>query len=94
MKGLQVAPAELEGILLSHPQIADAAVVGVADEWAGEIPKAFVVLKSGGMAEKDVHDFVSSKVAKHKQLKGGVVFVDAIPKSTSGKILRRLLQEC
>lgn len=93
MKGLQVAPAELEGILLSHPMIADAAVVGVADEWAGEVPKAFVVGKSGDVSEKDVQEFVSTKVAEHKQLKGGVVFLDAIPKSPSGKILRRLLKE-
>ena len=93
MKGLQVAPAELEGILLSHPQIADVAVVGVDDEWAGEVPKAFVVLKSGDVSETEIHDFMSSKVAEHKQLKGGVSFVDAIPKSPSGKILRRLLKE-
>lgn len=93
VKGLQVAPAELEGILLSHPMIADAAVVGVADEWAGEVPKAFVVGKSGDVSEKDVQEFVSSKVAEHKQLKGGVVFLDAIPKSPSGKILRRFLKE-
>ena len=93
VKGLQVAPAELEGTLLSHPEITDAAVVGVADEWAGEVPKAFVVCKSSDVSEIEVQEFMSLKVAKHKQLKGGVVFVDAIPKSPSGKILRRLLKE-
>ena len=93
MKGFQVAPAELEGLLLTHPQIADCAVVGVADERAGEVPRAFVVRKSKDVSEQDVENFIASKVAKHKHLKGGVVFVDAVPKSPSGKILRRLLRE-
>jgi acyl-CoA synthetase (AMP-forming)/AMP-acid ligase II len=93
VKGFQVAPAELEGLLLTHPQIADCAVVGVADERAGEVPRAFVVRKSKDVSEQDVENFVASKVSKHKHLKGGVVFVDAVPKSPSGKILRRLLRE-
>ena len=93
MKGFQVAPAELEGLLLTHPQIADCAVVGVADERAGEVPRAFVVRKSKDVSEQDVENFVSSKMSKHKHLKGGVVFVDAVPKSPSGKILRRLLRD-
>jgi acyl-CoA synthetase (AMP-forming)/AMP-acid ligase II len=93
VKGFQVAPAELEGLLLTHPQIADCAVVGVADERAGEVPRAFVVRKSKDVSEQDVENFVASKVSKHKHLKGGVVFVDAVPKSPSGKILRRLLRD-
>ena len=92
VKGFQVAPAELEGVLLTHPQVADCAVVGVSDERSGEVPKAFVVRKSPDVSEKDIDRFVSSKVSAHKHLKGGVVFVDSIPKSPSGKILRRLLK--
>ena len=93
VKGFQVAPAELEGVLLTHPQVADCAVVGVPDERSGEVPKAFVVRKSPDVSEKDLDKFVSSKVSAHKHLKGGVVFVDSIPKSPSGKILRRLLRD-
>ena len=93
VKGFQVAPAELEGVLLTHPQVADCAVVGVSDERSGEVPKAFVVCKSPDVSEKDLDRFVSSKVSAHKHLKGGVVFVDSIPKSNAGKILRRQLRE-
>jgi acyl-CoA synthetase (AMP-forming)/AMP-acid ligase II len=92
VKGYQVAPAELEGVLLEHPQIADCAVVGVADERLGEVPKAFVVCKSKNVSENNITTFVAAKLSKHKHLKGGVVFVDSIPKSPSGKILRRLLR--
>ena len=92
VKGFQVAPAELEGVLLTHPQVADCAVVGVSDDRSGEVPKAFVIRKSRNVSEKDIDRFVSSKVSAHKYLKGGVVFVDSIPKSPSLKILRRLLK--
>ena len=93
MKGLQVAPAELEGLLLTHPHIADCAVVGVSDGRVGEVPKAFVVRKSKNVSEYNITSFIASKLSKHKHLKGGVVFVDSIPKSPSGKILRRLLRK-
>ena len=72
VKGFQVAPAELEGVLLTHPQVADCAVVGMPDERSGEVPKAFVVRKSPDVSEKDLDRFVSSKVSAHKHLKGGV----------------------
>ena len=86
-KGFQVAPAELEALLLTHPQIADAAVIGLPDEEAGEIPAAYVVLKAGQDATAaDIQSFVAEKVASYKQIRR-LTFVDAIPKSASGKIL-------
>ena len=93
VKGLQVAPAELEALLVTHEKIADAAVIGVADERLGEAPKAYVVKKDSNLQERDVEEYVAGRVAKHKHLVGGVEFVDAIPKSASGKILRRLLRQ-
>jgi acyl-CoA synthetase (AMP-forming)/AMP-acid ligase II len=90
-KGLQVAPAELEAILLSHPAVADAAVIPSQDEEAGEVPKAFVVLKSRATAE-DITTFVAQRVAPHKRIRK-LTFIDAIPKAASGKILRRVLIE-
>lgn len=90
-KGLQIAPAELEAVLLSHPAVADAAVIGRADEEAGEVPKAFVVLKAPVTAE-EILDFVAEKVAPYKRIRKLEV-VDQIPKSASGKILRRILIE-
>ena len=92
-KGYQVPPAELEALLLSHDAIADAAVIPVPDEDAGEIPKAYVVRKPDhDLSEQDVMDFVASRVAAYKKVRL-VAFTDAIPKSASGKILRRLLVE-
>uniref|UniRef100_A0A0K0EX63 Acyl-CoA synthetase family member 2, mitochondrial (inferred by orthology to a human protein) n=1 Tax=Strongyloides venezuelensis TaxID=75913 RepID=A0A0K0EX63_STRVS len=93
VKGLQVAPAELEDILLSHPKIDDCAVIGVSDEEAGELPKAYIVSNDKNLKEKDVYDFVAEKVAHYKHLKGGIEFINEIPKSPAGKILRRILRE-
>lgn len=92
-KGYQVPPAELEALLLSHPQIADAAVVGVRDADGEEVPKAFVVRQADGdsLSEDDVMDFVGEKVAPHKKVRA-VQFIEAIPKSASGKILRKDLR--
>jgi acyl-CoA synthetase (AMP-forming)/AMP-acid ligase II len=90
-KGMQVAPAELEALLLTHPQISDAAVIGIADEEAGEVPKAFVVL-SGKLSEDDIKSYVAERVAPHKRVRF-VEVVETIPKSASGKILRRMLKE-
>ena len=89
-KAMQVAPAELEALLLAHPLITDAAVVGKPDEEAGEIPYAFVVA-SEDLTPEAVMDFVAGQVAPHKRLKG-VEFIDEIPKAASGKILRRALK--
>jgi acyl-CoA synthetase (AMP-forming)/AMP-acid ligase II len=72
-KGLQVAPAELEAVLLSHEKIADCAVIGIEDEMAGELPRAWVVLKEkGSMSEAEIAKFVEGNVAQHKRLRGGV----------------------
>lgn len=90
VKGFQVAPAELEEILRSHPDITDAAVVGVAHEKNGEAPRAFVIKRpESQVTAEDVQDFVSKKVADYKKLEGGVQFIDEIPKNATGKILRR-----
>jgi acyl-CoA synthetase (AMP-forming)/AMP-acid ligase II len=88
-KGRQVAPAELEAVLLSHPAVADAAVIPSPDEKAGEVPIAFVVLKQSASPE-EIINFVTERVAAHKRIRR-VEFVDEIPKSPAGKILRRLL---
>jgi 4-coumarate--CoA ligase len=94
-KGNQVAPAELEALLISHPNINDAAVIGIQDDsQATEVPRAYVVKKPDTeVTAKEVADFVKNNLASHKQLRGGVVFVDEIPKSPSGKILRREIRE-
>jgi acyl-CoA synthetase (AMP-forming)/AMP-acid ligase II len=92
-KAFQVAPAELEAVLLTHPSIADAAVIPSPDEEAGEVPKAFVVVKEGQAVTVDeVLGFVASRVAPYKKVRR-VEFIAQIPKSPSGKILRRLLVE-
>jgi 4-coumarate--CoA ligase len=95
VNGLQVAPAELEAVLLEHESVADAAVVGVSlhsEEW----PRAYVVLKEGlqgRVAPQDIQSWIKTHVAKHKWLAGGVAFVNEIPKSASGKILRKIMRE-
>jgi acyl-CoA synthetase (AMP-forming)/AMP-acid ligase II len=93
--GRQVAPAELEALLLQHPAIADAAVIAAPDEKAGEVPKAFVVLKNDVYDDEpgqEIMDFVAARVAPYKRIRS-VEFVSEIPKSPAGKILRRLLKE-
>ncbi|KAI1392337.1 acetyl-CoA synthetase-like protein [Hypoxylon trugodes] len=99
VKGHQVAPAELEAHLLSHPHVNDCTVIPVPDEGSGEVPKAFVV-KSASAASKsdeevsrDIYKWVEEHKARYKWLKGGIEFIDAVPKSPSGKILRRLLKD-
>ena len=92
-KGFQVPPAELEALLLTHPAIGDAAVIGIPDQEAGELPKAFIVLKPGqSLTDTDVMEFVGEHVASYKRIRI-VEFTEEIPKSASGKILRRLLRD-
>jgi 4-coumarate--CoA ligase len=97
--GFQVPPAELEGYLSSHPLVDDVAVVGVDSQILGtEVPRAYVVRKGGMSAIKpsdsqEIVEWMNKKVANHKKLRGGVKFVDVVPKSVSGKILRRVLKE-
>jgi acyl-CoA synthetase (AMP-forming)/AMP-acid ligase II len=92
-KGFQVPPAELEALLLTHPAVADAAVVGLPDDEAGEIPVAHVVLRPGAEATtEEIQAYVAGQVAHYKQVRR-VIITDAIPKSASGKILRRILRD-
>lgn len=92
-KGLQVAPAELEGLLSSHPAVTDAAVIGIPANGT-EVPLAFVVKAPGAdVSAEDLANFVKDRVSSHKQLRGGVKFVDVVPRSPSGKILRRQLRQ-
>ncbi|EWG55719.1 hypothetical protein FVEG_13670 [Fusarium verticillioides 7600] len=98
VKGHQVAPAELESHLLTHPAVSDCAVIQVPDTRAGEVPKAFVVKanqtsQSDEDIARDIERYVAEHKARYKWLKGGVEFVDMIPKSPTGKILRRKLRD-
>jgi len=102
-KGFQVSPAELESVLLEHPDIADVAIIGIdSKEEATELPRAYVVhadptsLKGDARKiefGKSVQEWIKPRVARHKFLKGGVVVIDVIPKSAAGKILRRELRD-
>lgn len=97
-EGFPVPPAELEGLLIGHEEVADVCVIGVEDrELATEVPRAYVVLKAGSEASdakaQELADWLSKQVAPHKKLRGGVRFVDKVPKSPSGKILRRIMRD-
>lgn len=122
VKGFQVAPAELEGHLIDHPSVAEVGVIGVPDEYAGELPLAFIVLRQQaaeeiknnpgatsslkteifrvsacvacmGVYADSWNQFVMDAKSRYKWLDGGIEFVDSIPKSPSGKILRRTLRD-
>ena len=95
--GFQVPPAELEGLLISHPMVNDVAVIGIYNkDQATEVPRAYIVpapgVEGSPKSAQDIMQWLQAKVANHKRLRGGVRFVDEIPKSASGKILRRLLK--
>jgi long-chain acyl-CoA synthetase len=93
VSGFQVAPAEIEGVLLGHPDVVDCAVFGVADERAGEVPVAAIQLEPGsGVTPGELQDLVSDALATYKRLQH-VVIVDAIPRTPSGKVLRRTLRD-
>lgn len=99
VRGFQVAPPELESVLLSHPYIVDAGVIGVKDPVDKDVehPRAFVVKRqvpeSESLDEKAIKEYCASRLARFKELTGGVRFLDAIPKNASGKILKRILRE-
>ncbi|KAK4503611.1 hypothetical protein PRZ48_004526 [Zasmidium cellare] len=94
VRGFQCAPAEIEGVLLQHPGVADVAVIGVDGGASGEVPRAFVVRRGGvDVSEESVKGWVKERLAGYKQLEGGVRFVEGIPKNASGKILKRVLRE-
>lgn len=92
-----MAPAELEGVLLDHPDIIDAAVIGIQlSKDASELPRAYVVRKinaNSPLTIDHVRKHLADRLAKYKWLEGGVKFVDSIPKTPSGKILKRILRE-
>jgi len=94
VSGYQVPPAELEELLRDHPDVKEAAVIGVPDAKKGEAPKAFIVLNAGAKStSEDIFKYAAEKTVKYKHLTGGVVIIDAIPKTPSGKILRRDLKK-
>lgn len=93
VKGFQVAPAELEEVLREHPSIDEAAVIGIPHDKYGEVPKAFVVQKKGSnVSENELQTFINERLSDYKQLRGGIAFVDSVPKNASGKLLRRQLK--
>ncbi|XP_017778370.1 PREDICTED: 4-coumarate--CoA ligase 1-like [Nicrophorus vespilloides] len=93
-KSFQVSPVELEDVLRSHNVIVDAGVVGVPDQRAGELPMAFVVkVKNSKLSEQNVIDYVAERISVQKHLHGGVRFIDKLPKSSTGKLLRKQLRE-
>lgn len=92
-----MAPAELEGLLLGHSAVAEAAVIGVRTVSGDELPRAYVVLCSqkdrSEVSETDIIEFITPKVSYYKRLTGGVHFVSSLPRNANGKLLRRLLRE-
>jgi 4-coumarate--CoA ligase len=97
VRGFPVAPAELEELLLSHELVSDVAVIQIPDDQSGELPRAYIVLKECNKSheelKKEIYEWVKERVAPYKRLDGGIVFRDAVPKSASGKILRRILRD-
>ena len=97
-KGFQVAPAELEALLMSLPEVADCCVIGIYDNsQATELPRAYIVpqvnVKADDALVKKITDFVANSVTNYKRLRGGVRFIDVVPKNASGKIMRRQVRE-
>lgn len=93
VKGFQVPPAELEEIIRDYPGVSEAAVIGIPHEQHGESPRAYVIPKANSTVDpKKLDEYVSSKVATHKRLTGGIAVVDSFPKTASGKILRKELK--
>lgn len=98
MRGFQVAPAELEAVLLLHPRIIDAAVIGISFPGSDdEFPRAYVVQRPTVEGQRlnlvEVQQYLADRLAKYKALTGGATFVDVIPKNASGKILKKVLKE-
>lgn len=94
VKGFQVPPAELEAVIRTHPDVEDVGVIGIPHPNHGEVPRAYVVPKNKNkFNSKELEDYVASKVAKYKQLAGGVHVMETIPRNPSGKILRRQLKQ-
>ena len=97
VKALQVSPSELEDLLRAHHEVLDSAVMGIPDDRMGEVPRAYVVkrnrkAKNDSTAE-EILDYINERVSDHKRLRGGIVFLDAIPRSPAGKILKKNLKD-
>ena len=96
VKGFQVAPAELEDLIRHHTDVKDVAVIGIPDSMEGEVPLALIVIKdeyaNKELIKERVHTYVNAHVSVYKQLRGGIQIVESIPKSASGKILRKDLE--
>jgi len=96
VKGIGVAPAELEDLLLGHDKVEDVAVLGIYDDYSGELPKAYVVVKKGSKGDeamgRELLKYVQDKKTRYKWVHE-IEFIDEIPKSASGKILRRVLRD-
>jgi len=92
VKGLQVSPSELEDLIRRHPGVLDVAVVGVPDERMGESPRAYVIRRNTQVEEQSIVDYVAERVAPHKRLEQGCMFVESLPKNQTGKLLRRELK--
>jgi acyl-coenzyme A synthetase/AMP-(fatty) acid ligase len=97
VRGWQVSPSELEACLLTHPSIADAAVIGVQPGGSqSELPRAYVVKKhssDASITESEVYGYLHARLANYKALSGGVEFIDSIPRNSTGKIARNQLRE-
>lgn len=97
VRGFQVAPAEIEGTLLTHDGISDVAVIGVQDQNEADVehPRAFIVRSpsGGSLTEATILDYCKKRLAKYKALTGGVVFLDALPRNATGKLLKRALRD-
>ncbi|KAJ4858308.1 AMP-binding enzyme domain-containing protein [Trichoderma breve] len=99
VRGLQISPTEVEALLLRHPCIADVCVVPISDDSAGELPLAFIVRSPAGKKEDErllkqrIHTFVNSELSEYKRLAGGIEFLEALPKSASGKTKRGEMKE-
>ena len=97
VRGSQVSPSELEGVLLTHPDIIEAAIIGIpSPRGDDEVPRAYVVVRNesrGKLDEATVRNYMGERLARYKNCDGRIVFADEIPKTTSGKNLKRVLQE-
>ncbi|KAB7494104.1 Luciferin 4-monooxygenase [Armadillidium nasatum] len=91
-QGMQISPSEIETEIQKHPLVAECSVIGKPDDKYGELPFAFIIPKQEISAD-EIHKFLEDKLSSHKQLKGGIKFVDSLPKSETGKILRKKLRE-
>lgn len=97
VRGWQVSPTEIESCLLAHPAILDTAVIGVDfQDGLGELPRAYVVLDpamADTIEDQEIKEYLTGRLAKYKALAGGVVRLEAIPRSSSGKIVKKILRD-